>query len=550
MTKYVVLALVCVCSISQAQNQVGNNSKPKLVVGITIDQMRQEYVSRFWDKYGEGGFRKMVNEGFLLRNAHYNYVPTVTGPGHASIYTGTTPANHGIIANDWYDRDLRQEVNCVMDPKQKVVGSVSGNGDVSPWRLLSTTITDELKLSTNKLSKVIGLSFKDRGAVLPSGHMADAAYWYDVTTGNFITSTFYTTKLAEWVQKFNQQKLADQYLNQTWNTLLPIEQYIESTADDSPYEVKFTGKDKPVFPYNLKELRKKNGDFDFLPYTPFANDLLTKFAVEAINAEKLGDDKWTDFLTVSYSSTDLLGHQVGPRAVELEDMYLRLDKNIEELLNALDQKIGKGNYLVFLTADHAVAEVAQYLTDNKVPSGYFSSERVKVQLNEFLKQYFPGKDMIEMINGQQVFFSEDAFQRDPKSSGVDYLVASELVINYLLKQDGVANAFSKSIIRDARFDEAGIKGMTVRGHHAKRSGDISIVLQPGWYNSTTVPGTTHGSPYTYDTNVPVIFLGAGIKPGRSVRYHTITDIAPTLSVMLGLKFPSACTGQPIEELFD
>jgi predicted AlkP superfamily pyrophosphatase or phosphodiesterase len=550
MIRYAVLALILVCSLANAQNAQTNSPKQKLILGITVDQMRAEYINRFWNKYGDTGFRRMVNEGYSFSNTHYNYIPTVTGPGHASIFTGTTPALHGIISNDWYDKDLRKEVNCVNDPKQQPVGSITGNGDVSPWRLLSTTITDELKLATQKRSKVLGLSIKDRGAVLPAGHLPDGAYWYDNTTGTFITSTYYTNKLPDWVAKFNQQKLADQYLNQTWSTLLPIEQYIESGPDDSPYEARFAGKERSVFPYDLKELRKKNGDFDFLPLTPFCNDLLTKFAIEAIQAEKLGDDEWTDFLSVSYSPTDILGHSVGPRSVELEDMYLRLDRNIGELLKALDDKVGKGNYMVFLTADHAVADVAQYLTDNKIPAGYFNAEKLRADLNDFLKPYFGGKDIIETIDGEQIYLNQDAFQRDPKSSGVDYLVATELAINYLVRQNGIANAFSKSMIREAQFNEPGPKGMVVRGHHPKRSGDIAFVLEPGWYMAAKVSGTTHGSPYTYDTNVPLLFWGNGIKAGKSVRYHSIVDIAPTLAMMLGVKLPSASIGQPIEELFD
>jgi predicted AlkP superfamily pyrophosphatase or phosphodiesterase len=550
MIKNALLAIVLAPVLLTAQSLPQNTPRRKVIVGITVDQMRQEYIARFWNKFSDGGFKRLVNEGYSFPNVHYNYVPTVTGPGHASIYTGTTPALHGIISNDWYDKTVGREVNCVNDPKQHVVGNNAGNGDVSPWRLLTTTVTDELKLATQKRSKVLGLSIKDRGAVLPAGHMADGAYWYDATSGSFITSTYYTTKLPDWVQKFNQQKLADQYLNQTWSTLLPIEQYIESSADESPYESKFIGKDKSVFPYNLKELRKKNGDFDLLVFTPFANDLLTRFAIESIDAEKLGADEWVDFLCVSYSSTDILGHHVGPRAVELEDMYLRLDRNIAELLKTLDEKTGKGNYTVFLTADHAVADVAQYLTDNKIPSGYFSMEKAKADLNEFLKQYFPGQEVVELIDGDQIFLNQQVFQRDPKSSGVDYMVATELIINYLLKQDGVANVFSKSMIRDARFEESGVKGMVVRGHHPKRSGDIIIVLEPGWYSSTKVSGTTHGSPYTYDTNVPLLFFGAGIKHGQSVQYHPITDIAPTVSVLLGVKFPSGAIGQPIEALFE
>jgi predicted AlkP superfamily pyrophosphatase or phosphodiesterase len=526
------------------------DERPKLVVGIVVDQMRQEYLYRFNSKFGEGGFKRLTGQGFMLRNAHYNYVPTVTGPGHASVYTGTTPAIHGIISNEWYDKNLRKEVNCVNDPNQNGVGSPQNKGQVSPWRLISSTITDELKLATQKRSKVIGISFKDRGAVLPGGHMADAAYWYDGGTGRFVTSTYYMPKLPDWVEKFNQKDLADQYLNQVWNTLLPINQYTESGPDDSPYESKMVGKDKPVFPYNLKELRSKNGNFDLLSYTPFADDYLTEMAKSALIGENLGADNVTDFLALSYSTPDILGHAMGPNSVEIEDIYLRLDKNIDDLLRTLDQRVGKGNYVVFLTADHAVADVAQFLKDNRIPSGYFSGANTKARLNEFLQRYFPGRELIEAIDGEQIFFNHEGFQSDPKASGVDLIVATELVINFLIAQEGVANAYAESVIRQTPYSEVGIKGMVARGYHPKRSGDVVVVLEPGWYSATKVQGTTHGSPYTYDTNVPIIFYGQGIKKGTSVKYHTITDLAPTLSVLLNIKFPNGCTGQPIEELFE
>ncbi|MBI3481370.1 MAG: alkaline phosphatase family protein, partial [Bacteroidetes bacterium] len=253
--------------------------KPKLIVGIVVDQMRQEYLYRFENKFGENGFKRLINGGFMLTNAHYNYVPTFTGPGHASIYTGSTPAIHGIIGNDWWDKNLKKNVNCVEDERQKPVGSTDGNGDVSPWRLLSTTVTDELKLFTQKKSKVIGISIKDRGAVLPAGHFADAAYWFDITNGRFISSTYYFNTLPVWVEKFNSQKLADTYINKEWNTLLPIAQYTESGPDDTPYEKIWIGKDKPVFPYDLGKLQKANGGFDLLTHTPYGDDLLTDFAI-------------------------------------------------------------------------------------------------------------------------------------------------------------------------------------------------------------------------------------------------------------------------------
>lgn len=530
--------------------QVGNTTQPpKLVVGIIVDQMRQEYLFRFHAKYGNGGFKRLMNDGFMLKNGHYNYTPTVTGPGHASVYTGTTPAIHGIIGNDWYDKNLKKGVNCVEDPQQQVIGSPEGNGDVSPWRMLSTTVTDELKLFTQKRAKVVGVSIKDRGAVLPAGHMPDGAYWYDSKTGRFITSTYYKTRLPDWVEKFNAQNLADKYLIREWTTLLPLNQYVESGPDDTPYESTLGGKERPVFPYTLKNLRKPN-DFSLLSSTPFGNDYVTDMAKAAIEGEDMGKDQITDFLAISYSSTDALGHAVGPNAVEIQDMYMRLDKNIEDLLKTLDTRVGQGNYTVFLTTDHAVADVAQYMMDNRIPAGYFDQAQLMTDLNEHLQQYFPGKKIVETISGGQVFFDQGVFQRDPKASGVELLIATELTINFLLTQDGIANAYSENVLRQSQFDEGGVKGMVVRGYHQKRSGDVMVVLEPGWYGSDSKQGTTHGSPYAYDTHVPVLFYGAGIKKGSSVRYHAITDIAPTISTLLNIKFPSGCTGQPIQELFE
>jgi hypothetical protein len=544
-TRFLIAVLLPLGVLAQAPSSA---TKPKLVVGIVVDQMRYEYLQRFYSKFGDGGFRRLVEEGFSVRNAHYNYVPTLTGPGHASVYTGSTPAIHGIVGNDFYDKQTRKMVNCVGDSRYTPVGSPAGNGDVSPWRLLSTTITDELKLATQKRAKVIGLSIKDRGAALPAGHMADAAYWYDATTGKFITSTYYRETLPEWLTKFNALNLADIYLGQEWKTLLPLEQYTESGPDDSPYERKFDGKPKTVFPYKLSEIRSKNGNFELLTATPFASDYLTEFAKATLSGEKLGKDDITDFLCVSYSTTDAIGHQFGPNSVEVEDAYLRLDRNLADLLKSLDKEVGAGNYTVFLTADHAVAEVPQYLVDNKVPAGYFSENRLKASLDEFLANYFSGKSMIANISNDQIFLDHDAFQKDPKASGIDLLIATELIGKFLMTQDGIANYYTAAIIRQGSYEEQGPRGMVVRGYHPKRSGDIVIVLEPGWFESGSIQGTTHGSPYVYDTHVPMLFYGKGIPKGYSTQYHTITDLAPTISFLLNIKLPSGCTGRPIIEV--
>ncbi|HOX82584.1 MAG TPA: alkaline phosphatase family protein [Chryseolinea sp.] len=550
MQKLIAILLVLTSLQVSAQTLKSENDQPKLVVGIVVDQMRQEYLYRFHSKYGEGGFKRLMNEGFMLKNAHYNYAPTVTGPGHASVYTGTTPAFHGIIANDFYHKRLSKIVNCVEDPLQKPVGSELGNGDVSPWRMLSSTITDELKLFTQKRSKVIGVSIKDRGAVLPAGHMADAAYWFDSGTGKFITSTYYMAKLPDWVVKFNDQNLANKYLSQTWNTLLPIEQYTESGPDDSPYEIKLGGKLKPTFPYVLSEMRLKYRGFDLITTTPFGNNLLTEMAMATVTGEQMGKDYITDFLCVSYSSTDILGHAVGPNAVEIEDMYLRLDKSLEEFLKKLDQQVGAGNYTVFLTADHAVADVPQYLKDSKIPAGYFSDAFLKAKLTEYLLTYYPNKTLISDINNYQIFLNQDAFQHDAKATGVDMFIATELIGKFLMSMEGISNYYTEASLRQGSYDEKSERGDVIRGYNAQRSGDIVYTLQPGWYESGSVTGTTHGSTYKYDTHVPILFYGKGIKKGSTSQYHAITDIAPTLSILLNIKFPSGCTGQPISEIVD
>jgi predicted AlkP superfamily pyrophosphatase or phosphodiesterase len=558
MKKYFfVFVFITSCLIAFGQEkprtQTTEHPKPKLklVVGIVVDQMRQDYLYRFEKKLGTGGFKRLMGDGFMLKNAHYSYVPTYTGPGHATVFTGTTPAVHGIIGNDWYDRGLKRDVNCVEDERQTPVGSEKGNGDVSPWRMLSSTITDELKLATQKQSKVIGLSLKDRGAVLPAGHMADGAYWFDGLTGKFMSSTFYKPGLPQWLTAFNALNLADQYLNREWKTLLPIEQYSESGPDDSPYETILKGKDRPVFPYKLKELRTQYPNYDLVIGTVFGSDLLTDVAKAAVDGEELGKDDITDFLTLSYSSPDYIGHAMGPISVELEDAYIRLDKNLEDLLNTLDKKVGAGQYLVMLTADHGVADVSRYLKDNKMPAGIFRQPSVEAALNDFMSRNMGGIDsVIEKISNDQIFLNYKAFGTEPKSASVEMMVAIEMLSQQLLKTEGVAEVYPATVLRSADYGEKGMKGNVVRGYHRKRSGDLAFVLEPGWMTWTGAVGTTHGSGYSYDTHVPVLFYGWGIRRGSSSLYHPIMDIAPTLSVLLKIKFPSGCTGQPIAEIVD
>lgn len=526
------------------------NNRPKAVIGIVVDQMRQEYLFRFSSKFSDGGFKRLMNQGFMLKNGHYNYIPTLTGPGHAAVYTGTTPSINGVIGNEWYERSESKSVNCVEDKRFTAVGTTTaGQGAVSPFRMISSTITDELKLSTQGQAKVIGISIKDRGAVLPAGHTPDGAYWYDGSSGNFISSTYYKPGLPFWVEQFNGLKLADKYLSKDWTTFLPINTYVECGPDNAKTEAILKGKDKPVFPYKLAELRKINGELDLISRTPFGDDLLTDFAKAAIDGAEIGKDETTDFLAISYSSPDLIGHAMGPNSVEVMDTYVRLDRNIQDLLTTLDKKIGAGNYLVFLTADHAVAEIPQEMISSNIPAGYFNAVEVEKGLQEHLKKFFPGQELIEDISNNQVYLNGAAFSGDPKAGGLDYLVATELTVQYLRSVDGIAEVFSKTQLQLSNAEGNSVSAMLARGINAKRSGDVAFTLKPAW---SWLQGAraNHGSGYTYDTHVPILFFGRGIKQGVSHRYHSVTDIAPTVSMLLDIRLPNGCTGQPITEILD
>ncbi|WP_425637767.1 alkaline phosphatase PafA [Algoriphagus yeomjeoni] len=517
--------------------------KPKLVVGIIVDQMRQDYLYRFADRYSEGGFKRMMNDGFMMKNGHFNYIPTYTGPGHASVYTGTTPATHGIISNDWYAKSIDKMIYCAGDTTVTNVGGSESNGYISPRNMLTTTITDELRIATQKRSKVVGVAIKDRGASLPAGHMGDA-YWFDSSTGEFMTSTYYYDELPKWVDKFNDRKLVDQYLSQTWNTLYPIKTYTQSMEDDNPFEGTFSGKDTPTFPYDLKALRETNGKFGLISSTPFGNTLTLDFALAALEGEKLGMGEETDFLALSFSSTDYVGHRFGPQSKEIEDTYLRLDQDIERLLNYLDETYGKDQYVVFLSADHAVAEVATHMISEKVPAGNIRTGAVMNELqNYILAKYGVGKWIKNYSNGQ-LFLNHELIQ-EKEINLEDF---ENEIAQYLLKADGIKEVYTGTAMRTREFTQGRAMRLQM-GYNHKASGDILIVLEPAWLSGGDT-GTSHGTGYSYDTNVPILFYGWNVPAGESSRYATITDIAPTLSMILNIKLPNGSTGEPILEITD
>lgn len=518
--------------------------QPKLIVGIVVDQMRYDYITRYWEKFNDGGFKKLVTNGFNCKNTHYNYMPTFTGPGHASIYSGTTPENHGIIANDWYDKKLKKYVYCAEDTTVFTVGSKSKDGLMSPSRLLTTTITDELKIATNFKGKVVGISLKDRGAILPAGHKADAAYWFEGdNTGKWISSSYYMKQLPKWVDEVNKKNSANTYLNESWNTLLPIKDYTESINDNNPYEGLFTTEKTPTFPHQLKSLRDSNENYSLIKATPFGNNITTEMAIAAIKGEQLGIDDVVDFLAVSYSSTDYVGHQFGPASIEVEDTYLRLDQSLAELINFLESNIGKENILIFLTSDHGAVDVPLYLVDNHFPAGYFDQSSAIKELKTFLNNKWSVDNLIENVSNFQVFLNHEIIaQNKLNTNDIETDVA-----NYMLKINGIAKTFTSNALRDNYFNE-GVSSVVQRGFNQTRSGDVLFVLESGWIKSGYKTGTTHGSPYQYDTHVPLIWYGFNINSGETTDKVIIPDIAATLSAILGFVAPSACTGTPINNV--
>lgn len=517
------------CTQEQKKNKAAADN-PKLVVGIVVDQLRYDYIPLYWDKFEEGGFKRLVEQGFSFENNHFNYFPTYTGPGHAAVYTGATPSVNGIVGNSWYDRNIDDEMYVVSDSTVNPVGTDSESGKMSPENLKSTTVTDELK-SASPESKVVGVSIKDRGAVLPAGHLGDAAYWYEAESGNFVSSSWYISELPQWVQDFNEEGLAKELANRTWETLLPIDRYTESNPDDTPYERTFRNEDAPVFPHNLAE--NKGDGYGIISSTPFGNTLIAELAKAAIEGEDMGEDGPTDFLGVSFSSTDYVGHQYGPHSIELQDTYLRLDRDLSDLLDYLDQKVGKGNYLVVLTSDHGVVDVPQELIDKNLPGGYFDSDTAVEELAGFLKEEYGNSDWIEAYTNQQIYLDRDLIEAE----GLSLKEIQGQAAEFLLQFEGVLSTNTAYNFQNKSFDN-GLQAMYQRGFVHDRSGDVYIQLKSGWLDTNYPKGSSHGSPYNYDTHVPLLFYGWNVPEGSTTRKTAIPQIAPTISNMLNIALPS------------
>jgi len=506
------------------------DAAPKLVVGIMVDQMRWDYLYRYQSRFGEKGFKRILKEGYSCENTFIPYAQTVTAAGHASVYTGSVPTINGIMGNDWYDRQLKKEVYCVEDNGVSLVGTTSKGMPMSPKNLMTTTITDELKLATNFKSKVIGVAIKDRGSILPAGHHPDGAYWYDATSGDFITSTWYTKELAPWVVGFNRSKHVDSFYKKDWKLSYPLSTYTQS--DTGSINLK-----QNPFPRNLQSNIGKN--YGAIASTPWGNTLTLDFSKAAIISESLGSDNVTDFIAISLSSPDYIGHAFGPNSVEVEDNYIKLDQDLAVFFDFLDSKVGKGRYTFFLTADHAVAHVPSFLNQNQLPG---MSMKANKRAESATISKFSLKNLVEASANYQIYLNRASID----SAGADFNAVKTYFINELNKEPDVLIAFDNSNINAVNLPVE-FKEMFIKGFNQKLAGDIQVVYRPGYFFGGAT-GTTHGSMYPYDSHIPLLWMGWGINQGRSNREVYMTDIATTLAALLKIQMPSGNVGKVITEV--
>ena len=533
--------------------------RPKLVVGLMVDQMRWDFLYRYFDKYGEGGFKRLLREGFSCENAMIGQVPTFTAVGHATVYTGSVPAIHGITGNNWIEAVPNAALNempgvpvyCTDDSRFSVVGG-QGAGQ-SPHKLLTTTITDELRLATNFRSQVVAISLKDRGSVIPAGHVdlpeerpagaaTVSAFWLD-EANNFVTSSYYAKELPVWANQFNGAKVGEQLVSGEWYPLLPIKEYTQSTEDEAPWEVKTEPNGTLSFPHKISESYRQKVK-DVIRNSPFGNSLTLQFAKAAVDGANLGGGSVTDFLAVSCSSTDYVGHKFGPNSIETEDTYLRLDRDLAEFFAHLDAKVGSGNYLVFLTADHGVAHSIGFMKKNRLPADEWKGSSLVDGLNTALKDQFGVEKLVFREYNNQFFF--DAAKLTAEAARADAIKAAALA--WLRLQPGVLFAVDMEKLGDTAVPEP-LKTMLVNGWHRKRSGTLVIVPDPGWMPADKNTSTTHGAWNPYDTHIPVVFMGWGIRPGSTQDTVYMQDIAPTLAALLHIQAPNGSVGKPIRAVF-
>ena len=520
--------------------------KPRLVIGIIVEQLKYDQLERFRDRLGENGIKKLINEGTYFKNASFEYMLTQSAPGYATIATGTEPSFHGITSDNWY-LSLRNElIYCTKDIEVNPVGGSFEAGLNSPVNLQSSTFSDELEIATNRKAKVFGVGMKENSAIFSAGHAADGAYWFDNSTGTWMSSTYYIDTLPVWVNDFNAMKFPDSYLNDTWSLLRPSIDYADCLPDSSNFEAGFNGIN--YFPYDLKKLRSKGmfnarNDYSLLRETPFANSLTTSFAIRLIENEKLGKDDVTDYLSICYSATDNIGHRFGPSSVEMGDAVLRLDDDIKNLLTFLNDSIGKKNVLIYFTAAHGISEIPAVLEKNKIPAGYFKQNQALQLLRSYLNAVYGEGDWVKGYSERQIYLNRTLIE----DARLPLEEVQKKVARFLVQFTGVAAAYPYSAFEANDFVNGNLKRI-INNFNPQRSGDVIVTLNPGWVEKEGDFVTDHNSPYEYDSHVPLIWYGWTINRATVNRKVNMTDIAATLSSLCKVPYPNACSGEPLFEL--
>jgi predicted AlkP superfamily pyrophosphatase or phosphodiesterase len=521
--------------------------KPRLVIGIVVEQLKYDQLEKFRDRLGENGIKRLINEGTYFKNASFEYMLTQSAPGHATISTGAEPSFHGITSDSWYVPLKNELIDCTKDVEVDPVGGSYESGLHSPLNLQASTFSDELEMATNKRAKVFGIGIRENSAILSAGHAADGAYWFDNTTGTWMSSTYYINSMPIWVNDFNAMKFSDSYLNGVWNLFKSPQEYSDCVADSNSFETGFNGIN--YFPYDLKKIRAKGGsnsknDFSLLRETPFGNSLTTNFALRLIEKEKLGKDDITDYLTICYASTDYIGHRFGPSSVEMGDAILRLDDDIKNLLTFLNDSIGKKNVLVYFTAAHGVSEIPTVLENNRIPAGYFKQNQALQLLRSYLNAVYGEGNWVKGYSERQVFLNRTLIE-DARLS-LDEV--QKKVARFLVQFTGVAAAYPYSAFEANDFGNGNLKRI-INNFNPQRSGDVIVTLNPGWVEKEDDYVTNHNSPYEYDSHVPLIWYGWTVNRSTVTRQVNMTDIAATLSSLCKIPYPNACTGEPLVELY-
>jgi len=496
--------------------------KPKLVVAIVVDQFRYDYLLRFRDDY-HSGLLRLIEHGAVFHDAHYLHAATVTAVGHSTFLTGATPSVSGIVANEWYDRETAQTVTSVSDPGTKQIGGIPNRPGASPRRLLVNTIGDELKMQSPG-SKVVSVSIKDRSAILPGGHMADGAYWYDLDSNTWVTSTYYREALPDWAAKVNQEQPYTRSIGAAW---LP-----------------FDAKDATAKPFCTMVAVAGARLCGSIEATPWGNEMIEEFAERAIEGENLGRHTATDLLAVSFSSNDYVGHAVGPDDPAVRDISIRTDRLLGKLLDAAERSAGVGNILVVLTADHGVAPIPEVNQARKMPGGRISEAVITEKINTALtKRFGAGKWLLPSPLNMRYLNLETIAGKKLDRADVERAAAEAV-----LTEKHVARVYTRTQLLMGTVQQDSISRAFSLGFYGPRSGDIMILQDPYYLFETTV--TTHGTPYDYDTHVPVIFLGPGIKSGDYRQRIAVNDIAPTLAELLGIEQPAGSIGRILSEIFE